>query len=83
MKVVAKEIECIVVFDKGDLPKPIRFRYRDSKEKEHVIHIHKVQEVEKTRKAGIDALVYTCCTDEKVYELKFELHTCQWVLFRV
>lgn len=83
LEIIAKPIECVVVFKKNNQPKPIRFRYKDSTQKEHVIHVDRVSKIEKRKMAGIDALVYTCFTNDKDYELKFELHTCKWVLFRI
>ncbi len=83
MEIIAKPIECVVVFEENNLPKPIRFRYKDSAQKEHIIHVDRISKVEKSKMAGIDALVYTCFTNEKIYELKFELRTCQWVLFKI
>jgi len=83
LEIIAKPIECVVVFEENNLPKPIRFRYKDSAQKEHIIHVDRISKVEKSKMAGIDALVYTCFTNEKIYELKFELRTCQWVLFKI
>lgn len=83
MEIIAKPIECVVVFENNNQPQPIRFRYKDSTQKEHVIHVDRISKVEKSKMAGIDALVYTCFTNDKAYELKFELHTCKWVLYRI
>lgn len=83
MRIVAKPIECVAIFEKNDRPKPIRFRYKDSVEKEHVIHVHRITDISISKMAGIDALVYTCYTNEKLYELKFELDACIWYLFRI
>jgi hypothetical protein len=84
MKIVAKEIECVVNFDKrSEFPEPIRFRYKDKSEQYHVVVIDKIKRIERQRMAGIHSIVYSCITNNIVYELEYVLDTCKWCLFRV
>lgn len=87
MKVVAKPIEVIAVTDtKGNI-RPLRFKIINEDESESVIKIDRVICMEKEKLAGNYMLVYKCqsvidCM-ETPYELKYELSSCKWMLFKI
>lgn len=82
MKVVAAPIQMIVWFDTNGTPNPIRFKYNSS-----VIKINKVVSVVLEKLAGNNTYVFTCRAEvggeEKMLEIKYELRTCRWMLFKV
>lgn len=86
MKVVAKPIEVVAWFDKKGTVHPVRFRIIQDEETTTVI-IDKVIRQSKERLAGINMIVFTCQSlmkgTEKVYEIKYEISTCRWVLFKI
>ena len=86
MKVVAKPIEVVAWFDSIGNVSPVRFRIIQDEETTTVI-IDKVIRQTKERLAGIDMLAFTCQSlikdTKKTYEIKYELCTCRWVLFKI
>ena len=87
MKVVAKPIEVISVMDtKGNIT-PLRLRIQRDDESLQVIKIDKVITRANEKFAGNRMIVFTCQSlignIEKKYELKYELETCKWILFKI
>lgn len=82
MKLLAKEIEIITVFDKYGNIKPVRFRTDDN-----VIKIDRVNDIAESKFAGENALIYKCQSfikdSEKLFELKFDKRTCKWYLYKM
>ena len=87
MKVVAKPIEMVAWTDtKGNI-NPVRFKLIKKDESSSVIKIDKVISVDKEKFAGNNMLVYKCQSVikevDRMYELKYELGTCKWILFKI
>lgn len=87
MKIVAKPIEVVSWTDaKGNI-NPIRFRITNEDESNSVVKIDKVICVDKEKLAGNNMLVFKCQSvinrAEKLYEIKYELGTCRWILFKI
>ncbi|MHC1682240.1 MAG: hypothetical protein AB6733_04745 [Clostridiaceae bacterium] len=87
MKVVAKPIEMIAYFTKEGEPHPIKFRLTKEDDQNFIIKVDKILFKEKERIAGNDVLVYRCQSVinsmDKVFELKYDLKNCKWVLFKI
>lgn len=85
MKVIAKPIEMICWFDKDGVH-PIRFRLQEQDEKNIVIKVDKVITKTMERLAGNNMLVFECQSiingRERRYQIKYELATCRWILFK-
>lgn len=86
MKVVAKPIEMVAWFDKEGTVHPVRFRIIQDEVTTTVI-IDKVIRQSKEKLAGNNKLVFTCRSlindMEKLFEIKYEIATCKWVLFKI
>jgi len=87
MKVVAKPIEVISMTDiKGNIT-PLRLRIENEDESVQVIKIDKIIDRVHEKLAGNTKLVFTCQSlignIEKRYEIKYEIETCKWVLFKI
>ena len=87
MKVVAKPIEMVAWTDtKGNI-NPVRFKIINEDETNSVVKIDKVITVDKEKLAGNNMLVYKCQSvvngADKLYEIKYELSTCRWILFKI
>ncbi len=81
-----KPIPMVAWFDeKGNLH-PVRFYIHTSKDEQLVIPIDKVEEVRLEKYAGSRMISYRCyCLVKdtvKVYQIKYELQTCQWFLLK-
>lgn len=87
MKIVAKPVDAIAVFTAGEPPRPYKFRfYQDSGERTEVT-VGSIYSIERSRLAGIDALVYTCQSEvgckEKLYQLKYITGEYRWELYKI
>lgn len=87
MKVLALPIEMIsYTNNKGDI-NPIRFRLQVENEPMQVIKIDKVIVKGVEKFAGNIMIVYKCQSliDDatKLFEIKYEVATCKWVLYKI
>jgi len=87
MKVLSLPIEMVSYTDKKGSMRPIRFRMQIDDQSMQVIKIDKVilKEIEKF--AGNIMVVYQCQSlienVIKLFEIKYELSTCKWILFKI
>lgn len=87
MRVLAQPIEMIsYTDDKGDI-RPLRFRLKVEDEALRVIKVDKVIIRETEKLAGNNMIVFKCQSlidnVEKLFEIKYELKTCKWILFKI
>lgn len=87
MKVVAKPIDMIAWFTKQGIPTPIRFRIEKEDKEFMVIKVDKIMHRNTEKLAGNPMIVYTCQSliegIERLYEIKYEISTCKWTLFKI
>ncbi len=87
MKIIAKPIEVVSWTDALGNINPVRFKITKEDESNSVVKIDKVICVDKEKLAGNHMLVFKCQSiingTEKPYEIKYELSTCRWILFKI
>lgn len=87
MKIVAKPIEMIAWFTTDGVPNPIRFRILEEEKTLKVINVGKIIFREKEKIAGCPAIIFNCQSNingaEKLYQLKYQIDTCKWILFKI
>ncbi|MBU3114111.1 hypothetical protein [Clostridium lacusfryxellense] len=87
MKVLALPIEMVSYTDNKGAIKPIRFRMQINDEPMQVIKIDKVIVKDIEKLAGNVMLVYKCQSlidgALKLFEIKYNLATCKWILFKI
>jgi len=87
MKVIAKPIEMVSWSDKNGNLKPVRFRIENEDESVSVIKIDKVLTMDREKLAGNHMLVYKCQSvikgAERLFEIKYELNSCKWILWKL
>ncbi|MTI47404.1 hypothetical protein [Sporosalibacterium faouarense] len=79
MKIINESIDMIAVFQKetGKIT-PFKFKYRDKP-----IKVQRISKIYEEKLAGNRRLVFVCIHNERdVYEIKYELDTCKWYLFK-
>lgn len=79
MKIINEPIDMIAIFQRetGQVT-PFRFKYRDK-----AVKVQKVSKVYEEKLAGNKRRVFVCLHNERdVYEIKYELDTCNWYLFK-
>lgn len=87
MKVLAQPIEVISYTDsKGDI-RPLRFRLQIDDEPLKVIKIDKIIFKQLEKFAGNPMLMFRCQSleenVERIFEIKYELNTCKWILYKI
>lgn len=87
MKIVAKPIQMVAWFEEDGTPHPVRFRFSSEEQCLITIKVDKVCIMEKEKLAGNPMYIFKCQSLVnnvlKVYELKYELGTCRWILFKI
>lgn len=87
MKVVAKPIEMVAWFENGGKINPVRFRIKNEDDALKVIKVDKILKRESEKLAGNPMKIFTCTSIidgiETIFELKYEINTCKWILFKI
>lgn len=86
MKVVARPIEVISWFTEDGIPRPLKMRIKNENRWD-IVKIDEIVDKRVERLAGNEMYVFTCNSSingfDKQYDIKFELETCKWLLFKV
>ncbi|NNU78584.1 hypothetical protein [Clostridium estertheticum] len=87
MKIIAKSVEMVSWTDTNGIINPIRFRIANKDDSISVIKIDKVITRGNEKLAGNTMLVYKCQSViselDRQYELKYELSSCKWILWKI
>lgn len=87
MKVMAKPVDMVAWFDREGTPHPVRFRMDTEEEEQLVVKVDRVITRDLEKLAGNPMIVLKCQSVirnvEKTYEIKYELGTCRWILFKI
>lgn len=87
MEIISRSVEVIAWFNKEGNPRPIRFKIAAEDEEENVIKVDKILFNYMEKLAGNPMLVFRCKSMinevEKIFELKYELGTMKWKLFKI
>lgn len=88
MKIISKPIKMIAVFQYDDgTPIPYKFKIRTDSEEEIIIKIGKIFGHDRKRITGKESIIYKCQSVinnmEKIYELKYIIPECRWVLYKI
>lgn len=86
MKVIAKSIEMIAYFKSDGMINPIKFRMQEDNSYE-VIKINKIISTDIEKLCGNKMMVFTCSAfinnTEKIFEIKYDVDKCKWMLFKI
>ena len=86
MKVVSKSLDMICHFN-SDGVHPIKFRYSEDNGSEKVIKVDRVISKNMERLCGNNALIFDCQSYingiERLYQLKFIIGECKWLLWKM
>lgn len=87
MKIIAKPIDMVCWFEKTGIPHPVRFKITAEDESEKVIKVDRVIAMDKEKLAGNEMLTFKCQSTiknvQRPFELKYELRTCRWMLYKI
>ncbi len=86
MKVVAKSIEMIAWFNEEGKIRTIKFKVKDD-DKYEVIKVERIIKSDVEKYAGNVMFVFDCQSEidgeNKMYQLKYEIETNRWILFKI
>lgn len=87
MEVYLRPIEAVVGFDRSGRLSPVRFRIFDDESNWTTVYIKSIVR-RRREKIGREFIeIYTCTGlfngAEKYFELRFEISTCKWSLYRM
>ena len=87
MKVVATPIEMVAWFTQEGIPRPVRFRLVNEEGTYTIIKIDRIISKDREKLAGNEMLIFRCESMitgiHKVYEIKYEIRTCKWILYKI
>jgi len=87
MKVLMKPIEMIALFNSKEKPIPLRYRIVDEDNTYKVIKVDRIIFAKEEKLAGNRMIFYRCKSkinnSERIYELKYEIDTCKWFLYKI
>lgn len=87
MKVLMKPIEMIAWFNEDKYPIPLRCRITSEDMSNMVIKVDKILFKEEEKLAGNRMIVYRCESivnnTQRIFELKYEIGTCKWYLYKI
>ena len=86
MKILAKPVQMIAVFDEKGVPTPLRFKLEEDGAP-LVVKVDKIVSCETGRPAGMDTFVFRCQSEirgmVKQYELIYRVKPHQWELYKI
>jgi hypothetical protein len=87
MKILMKPIEMIAWFTNDGIPIPLRYRIVSKDKTNIVVKVGKVVTKDEEKLAGNRMLIYRCESIinniQKTYEIKYEIETCKWFLYKM
>jgi hypothetical protein len=82
MKIVMKPIEMIAWFSKDGALTPVRYKFNNK-----VIKVEQVTSKSEEKLAGNRMIIFRCQSEIngelRPFELKYELQSCKWFLFKI
>ena len=87
MKVLMKPIEMIAWFTRDGKANPIKYQLTNDEKEIITIKVDRIITREEEKLAGNRMIIFKCQSIldgiEKLYELKYEVSTCKWYLFKM
>ncbi|NLY77556.1 MAG: hypothetical protein GX080_05650 [Tissierellia bacterium] len=87
MKILMKPIEIIAWFNSKEKPIPLKYRILDENNTYKVIKVDRVIFSQEEKLAGNRMILYRCESTisnfRVIYELKYEIDTCKWFLYKI
>lgn len=87
MKILMKPIEMIAWFTEQGAPTPVKYRTTLEDKSKVSIKVDKIITKDEEKLAGNRMIIFKCQSiingTEKAYELKYEINTCKWFLYKM
>lgn len=87
MKIIAKPVKAIAVFDYDGTITPYKFKYKKNMNEEKEVIVENILFSERHKIAGVDSIMFRCenyVENQRVlYEIKYLQNKCRWILYRI
>lgn len=87
MKVIAKKIDVVATFSKEGILTPVKFKIENEDESVVAIKIDRILVRNEEKIAGNRMILYRCQSMInniiRVYEIKYEIESLSWILFKM
>lgn len=87
MKVYMRQIKMIAWFAENGILTPLKFQIKGDGSESMTIKVDNITERNEEKLAGNKMMIYRCQSEiegiEKQYELKYEVSTCKWYLYKM
>ena len=87
MRTLAKSIEVLTISDSYGNMIPLRFKAKDKNEDVIIIKVDNVKSSESEKLFGNIMMLYKCTglvnDKHREFELKYEINSCKWMLWRM
>jgi hypothetical protein len=87
MKILMKPVDMICCTDKDGTLTPIKFRITDENKEYRIIRIDRILSRKEEKLAGNRMLIFTVQGvingNECLFEMKYEISTCKWFLYKI
>lgn len=87
MKIYMKPIESIAWFTRDGIPHPLKYRILDEDKAYQTVKVRRVITRTEEKTAGNRMLIFRCEGEIndllKIFELKYEINTCKWYLYKI
>lgn len=82
-----QSVDMICFTTKNGAITPIKFRIPDEEKENRIIRINKILSRKEEKLAGNRMLIFTVQSvingNECLYEMKYEINTCKWFLYKI
>ncbi|UWG98285.1 hypothetical protein LPY66_05635 [Dehalobacter sp. DCM] len=87
MKVYMQPVELIAWFTRDGIPQPLKYRITAEDGTYQIVSIQRIVHRTEEKTAGNRMLIFRCEAEVnnllKLFELKFEVQTCTWYLYKM
>ncbi len=89
MKLMNTPIDVIARFRVNDpeIPNPYKFRYKDEAGNSYDVKVDRIYHIKGHRFGGKRTFIYRCVStiagEERMYELKYLVDECKWLLYKM
>lgn len=87
MKTIMRPIEVLVWMETDGSQRPLRFRLENEDGEMVVVRVEQILSRSEERQAGNPMAIYACQGQihgqQRRFELKYEIRTCKWYLYKI
>jgi hypothetical protein len=87
IKALMQPVDMISWFTRDGVPTPIKYRLSGEDAARLTVRVDRIMERKEEKRAGNRMLVFKCRSmidgTEKIYEIKYEVNTCRWYLYKI